>query len=196
MRYTIEEICQMPEGQTFDCKSIHIEPKALANTIVAMANADGGMIAVGISDKTRRIEGVDRMCRELSAIGTKEPQYHLVAFIMKASVWANELEEGQERTRKGQENIPGNQKQLEIGQKDSDTTQKNYPENQCHTKKIVAFLRNNPKASRSEITSYISSITEDGVKYHLKVLQNKAVIKRIGPDKGGYWKVLSENQDE
>lgn len=55
MRYTIEEIRQMPEGQTFDCKSIHIEPKALANTIVAMANADGGMIAVGISDKTRRI---------------------------------------------------------------------------------------------------------------------------------------------
>ncbi len=54
------------------------------------------MIAVGISDKTRRIEGVDRMCRELSAIGTKEPQYHLVAFIMKASVWANVLEEGQE----------------------------------------------------------------------------------------------------
>ena len=43
-------------------------------------------------------EGVDRMCRELSAIGTKEPQYHLVAFIMKASVWANLLEEGQEKT--------------------------------------------------------------------------------------------------
>ena len=37
MRYTIEDIRQMPEGQTFDCKSIHIEPKALANTIVAMA---------------------------------------------------------------------------------------------------------------------------------------------------------------
>lgn len=46
MRYTIEEIRQMPEEQTFDCNSIHIEPKALANTIVAMANADGGMIAV------------------------------------------------------------------------------------------------------------------------------------------------------
>ena len=60
MRYTIEEIRQMPEGQTFDCKSVHIELKALANTIVAMANADGGMIAVGISDKTRRIEGVDQ----------------------------------------------------------------------------------------------------------------------------------------
>lgn len=35
MRYTIDDIRQMPEGQTFDCKSFHIEPKALANTIVA-----------------------------------------------------------------------------------------------------------------------------------------------------------------
>jgi ATP-dependent DNA helicase RecG len=60
MRYTIEELCQMPEGQTFDCKSVQIEPKALATTIIAMANADGGTIAVGISDKTRRIEGVDQ----------------------------------------------------------------------------------------------------------------------------------------
>ena len=66
-------------------------------------------------------EGVDRMCRELSAIGTKEPHYHLVAFIMKASVWANVLKEGQKRARKGQESIPSDQVECE-------TTQKNYPE--------------------------------------------------------------------
>ena len=39
------------------------------------------------------------MCRELSAIGTKESQYHLVAFIIKATVWATVLEEGQEITQ-------------------------------------------------------------------------------------------------
>ena len=66
-------------------------------------------------------EGVDRMCRELSAIGTKEPHYHLVAFIMKASVWANVLKEGQKRARKGQESIPSDQVEC-------DTTQKNHPE--------------------------------------------------------------------
>ena len=33
-------------------------------------------------------EGVDRMCRELSAVGVREPQYNLEAFIMKAAVWA------------------------------------------------------------------------------------------------------------
>ena len=68
MRYTIEELRQKPEGQTFDCKSIHIDQKALATTIVAMANADGGMIAVGISDKTRRIEGVDQNTTHLNEI--------------------------------------------------------------------------------------------------------------------------------
>ena len=58
-------------------------------------------------------EGVDRMCRELSAIGTKGPQYHLVAFIMKATVWATVLEEGQEREREGQDNISIDQKRPE-----------------------------------------------------------------------------------
>ena len=136
-------------------------------------------------------EGVDRMCRELSAIGTKEPQYHLVAFIMKATVWANELE-------KGQENFSGDQIEGE-------TTQKNYPEKlpRKTTQKIsdiqvriVDFLRNNPMASRGSIAVYINDITEDGIKYHLKALQDKGIIKRIGPDKGGYWKVLSENKDQ
>ncbi len=57
---TIEDIKDRPEGQTFDCKSVKIEPKALAVPIVAMVNADGGMLAIGISDKTRRIEGIDQ----------------------------------------------------------------------------------------------------------------------------------------
>lgn len=56
---TIEEILACKECQTFDCKSIQIAPKALAIPIVAMANADGGVLAIGISDKTRRIEGID-----------------------------------------------------------------------------------------------------------------------------------------
>ena len=56
---TIEEIQVRKECQTFDCKSIQIDPKALAVPIVAMANADGSVLAIGVSDKTRRIEGVD-----------------------------------------------------------------------------------------------------------------------------------------
>lgn len=56
---TIEELLKNEERQTFDRKSVMIEPKALAIPLVAFANADGGKIAIGISDKNRRVEGVD-----------------------------------------------------------------------------------------------------------------------------------------
>ena len=53
---TIEEILACKECQTFDCKSIQIAPKALAIPIVAMANADGGVLAIGVSDKKMAAE--------------------------------------------------------------------------------------------------------------------------------------------
>ena len=56
---TIEEVLAVEEMQVFDRKSVPIAPKVLAITIIAFANADGGTVAIGISDKTRRIEGVD-----------------------------------------------------------------------------------------------------------------------------------------
>ena len=140
-------------------------------------------------------EGVDRMCRELSAIGTKEPQYHLVAFIMKASVWANVLE-GQEKARERQEDIPSDEAEGDITQKlprnYPETTQKQDVDITPVQKGIIDFLLLHPYAGRKEISSHLGSLSEDGVKYNLKVLQQKGVIKRIGPAKGGYWKVQEE----
>jgi len=60
---TIQEITTRKEYQTFDCKSIQIEPKALAVPVVAFANADGGVIAIGVSDKTRTLEGLTSIRR-------------------------------------------------------------------------------------------------------------------------------------
>ena len=65
---TIEEILTRKEDQTFDCKSIQIAPKALAIPIVALANADGGIVAIGVSDKTRKIEGVDQDTDKLNEL--------------------------------------------------------------------------------------------------------------------------------
>lgn len=65
---TIQEIQTRKEDQTFDCKSIQIDPKALAVPIVAFANADGGVIAIGVSDKTRKIEGVDQHTEKLNEL--------------------------------------------------------------------------------------------------------------------------------
>ena len=50
-KMTIEEVLAVEEMQVFDRKSVNIAPKVLAIPIIAFA--------IGISDKTRRIEGVD-----------------------------------------------------------------------------------------------------------------------------------------
>lgn len=105
------------------------------------------------------------MCRELSAIGTKEPQYHLVAFIMKASVWANLLEEGQEKTISDQKRPESDQ-----------------------IKMILELIKEKPQISRSEI-SHKMGLHESSVKRRLKMMVDKGIIQRIGSDRGGHWKI-------
>ena len=64
----IEDVIAFDEKQIFDRKSIFIKPADLSDTICAFANADGGTVAIGISDKTRRIEGVDYHVVQLNEI--------------------------------------------------------------------------------------------------------------------------------
>lgn len=51
------KLCAIPEGQWFDRKSIRVNPTKLAETEVAFANAEGGIIVVGLSGG--RVEGTD-----------------------------------------------------------------------------------------------------------------------------------------
>lgn len=61
---TREHYLNQPEGQTYEKKSGRIDPKALAITMVAMANADGGTIAVGI-ENDGTISGIDEMTESI-----------------------------------------------------------------------------------------------------------------------------------
>ena len=49
-KMTIEQICGAVESPLFDRKSARIDAKALAVHLIAFANADGGVIAVGVED--------------------------------------------------------------------------------------------------------------------------------------------------
>lgn len=59
-----ERLLALPESQWFDRKSVRIEPRKLAESIVAFANADGGTIVVGLSDGN--VEGVDSAPKRLN----------------------------------------------------------------------------------------------------------------------------------
>ena len=57
-KLTLEQICTMTESPLFDRKSARIDAKTLAIHLIAFANADGGVIAVGVEDDGhRRLSG-------------------------------------------------------------------------------------------------------------------------------------------
>ena len=60
------------------------------------------------------------------------------------------------------------------------------------TQKILFILKENPSVSRKEIAAILGDITENGVKYQLNKMKKKKMIERIGPAKGGYWKIIKE----
>lgn len=60
---------------------------------------------------------------------------------------------------------------------------------------ILDYLSGHPTASRKEITENIGNITEDGVKYNLNRLQHAGLVRRVGPDKGGYWEIMESKEE-
>ena len=58
MKYTIKEMTTMKENHVFDRISAKKDPKSFSNHIVAFANADGGILAIGIEDDGE-ITGID-----------------------------------------------------------------------------------------------------------------------------------------
>lgn len=74
-----------------------------------------------------------------------------------------------------------------------ETTQKTTQKTaQKTTQKILQLIKGNPYITRKELAEKIGNITEDGVKYHLEKLKEQGKIKRIGPDKGGYWELCEK----
>ena len=57
------------------------------------------------------------------------------------------------------------------------------------TERIVDHLKQHPQASRKQLAEALGDISEDGVKYHLKKLQDSGRLTRIGPPRGGKWVV-------
>ena len=69
------------------------------------------------------------------------------------------------------------------------TTQKTTQDAAQNTaQKIIALMAQKPDITRQELAKAIG-ITDSGVKYQLKKMQEKKLIRRVGPAKGGHWDV-------
>ena len=56
---TLNYLVNEPENKLFDRKSAQVKVAEIAPLICAFANAEGGTVVIGISDKTRKVEGIN-----------------------------------------------------------------------------------------------------------------------------------------
>ncbi len=57
------------------------------------------------------------------------------------------------------------------------------------SQKILAAMAENPSVTIAELAD-MCEVSTRAIQYHIKALQAKGQIGRIGPDKGGHWKVV------
>ncbi len=55
--------------------------------------------------------------------------------------------------------------------------------------KILSAIKENPKITTAELVN-ISGLSRRGVEWNIEKLKKQGKLKRIGPDKGGYWEII------
>lgn len=76
----------------------------------------------------------------------------------------------------------------------TESGQKNieWPESvEKSAEKIIRAMKENPKITVKELTSLVG-LSRRGVEKNIKILQEKGLLCRVGPDKGGHWEVIEE----
>ena len=53
----------------------------------------------------------------------------------------------------------------------------------------MRLIEQNPKITTGEIAEKIG-VTPKGIEWNIGKLKKEGLIKRIGPDKGGHWKIV------
>jgi len=57
--------------------------------------------------------------------------------------------------------------------------------------RVIAKIRENKGISRSKL-AYELGVSGDTIKEYLEKLKTKGILRRVGPDRGGYWEVLKK----
>ncbi|WP_419950518.1 DUF4062 domain-containing protein [Candidatus Palauibacter sp.] len=130
--------------------------------------------------------GTVDMIRRCAEAGLPEPEFDIGSgFVTR--IWRARKTNRTTTRRSGSA-----RKQPENSQKTARKQPEKDDYNQEFANRVLALLRRNPSASRREIAATLA-IKESTVRYRLDKLRNAGRIERIGPDKGGHWKVVDDS---
>ena len=77
----------------------------------------------------------------------------------------------------------------QTSEKTSEKTSKKTSEKTSET--ILGIISENPRITVKEL-SQLTGLSVGGVRWNLDKLADKGQLKRVGPDKGGYWEVINK----
>lgn len=110
-------------------------------------------------------EGFDRICREQEANGANVPSFRTDEFILKITV-----PKVAEKV-----NVNATENVIDASQKTS--------------QKIIDLIKEDPYISTSKMAEIIG-VDRRNIARNIKKLQEQGVVRRVGPDKGGFWEVI------
>ena len=116
-------------------------------------------------------EGFDRICREQEANGANVPSFRTDEFILKIMV----PKVAEKVTVNFTEKVNTTENVIDASQKTS--------------QKIIDLIKEDPYISTSKMAEIIG-VDRRNIARNIKKLQEQGVVRRVGPDKGGFWEVI------
>ena len=120
-------------------------------------------------------EGFDRICREQEANGANVPSFRTDEFILKITV----PKVAEKVTVNVTEKVNATENVIDVSQKTSQKT----------SQKIIDLIKEDPYISTSKMAEIIG-VDRRSIARNIKKLQEQGVVRRVGPDKGGFWEVI------
>ncbi len=127
-------------------------------------------------------EGFDRICREQEANGANAPSFRTDEFILKITVpkVAEKVAVNDERVNVNvTEKVNATENVTDASQKTSQKT----------SQKIIDLIKEDPYISTTKMAEIIS-VDRRNIARNIKKLQEQGAVRRVGPDKGGFWEVI------
>ena len=120
-------------------------------------------------------EGFDRICREQEANGANVPSFRTDEFILKIMV----PKVAEKVTVNFTEKVNTTENVIDASQKTSQKT----------SQKIIDLIKEDPYISTSKMAEIIG-VDRRNIARNIKKLQEQGVVRRVGPDKSGFWEVI------
>lgn len=151
-------------------------------------------------------EGVDRMFREMAEVGNPAPEYKQVEFMVKVRLNSALREEnannvrdvekqgGDQKKEKWPENVLEKtlNKEVQLTERQAKIINRMKETGKLN---VLGNVLENVLETSASLASY-SGVNERTIRRDLQVLQKQGIIRRVGPDKGGHWEVIVQDEKE